>query len=343
MIAIIKPTLDCNLNCSYCYFKGMHDIKKMTLQTYENILVRLNGVYIDKFIWHGGEPLLMGIQFFKTAISLQEKYGLKIQNNIQSNLTLLNDDWISFFREYNIKISTSLDGTKEVHNRGRSDSFDRTISAIRNLHDAGIKVGCVTVIHDYTLPHLYEIFGLFQSEGITSRFNPETCVTGNVDSKTTEVQNFGFALRFLADLWLTKRDRGMQPFNEITDAIRTKIPHACIFSGRCVGEYPSILPGGDVVHCGRFVGSGYAEYGNVNDLNFSFDKNKNNKLNTLFIANTERVSKCESCEFFKICNGGCFYHGWMNGLQKDGFCEAYKAVFRHILTRQRQMGGYYCN
>lgn len=317
----------------------MHHSEKMSLNTYENFLRHLDGIKINKFIWHGGEPLLMGITFFKEAIALQEKYGLKIHNDIQSNFTLIDDDWISFFKEYNIKVSTSMDGPKEIHNKGRSDSFDRTISAIRKLRLEGIQSGCVTIIHDYSIPHLYEIFSLFQSEGISTRYNPETCANGNSESKTTEVQNFGFALRFLADLWLTKRDKGMQPFNEITNAFRTNTPHDCIFSGNCVGEYPSILPSGDVVHCGRFVGSGYAGYGNVNDINFSFDRAKNSLLNDIYLTNQDRISQCKLCKYYNVCNGGCFFHGWMNGIQKDRFCEAYKAVFEHLIIRKQQMGG----
>jgi len=144
----------CNLNCKYCFYSpkkelypdneiGMSD---QVLEEYIRQYIDATHILEITFSWQGGEPTLMGIEFFKKAIKYQEKYkkpGLQIYNNIQTNGILLNDEWCQFFRENNFLIGISIDGPKELHDTYRKDmkgnpSFDRVMNAIRPCKNMGL-------------------------------------------------------------------------------------------------------------------------------------------------------------------------------------------------------------
>ena len=140
---IIEITEKCNLNCTFC-LRPSFEMPVMSVKTLEKIisyLLEISDNRID-FVWHGGEPLIAGISFFKKIKSLQSKYNLKninIYNSIQTNGTLLNKEFIEFFEREGFAVSTSLQGTKDIHDNSRigknqQPSFDRIIKNISKLN-----------------------------------------------------------------------------------------------------------------------------------------------------------------------------------------------------------------
>jgi uncharacterized protein len=313
----------------------------MTLDTLEKTMQKLSDQNVS-FIWHGGEPLLMGLDFYEHAVQFQHKYNVTSTNCIQTNITLLNTDWIEFIKQNHFEVSTSLDGVKEVHNIGRGESFDRVVYGIKTLRNEGMRVGIVSVISDYSIPYLFENFQLFQTLGVSARVNPQESCHGNVLARSTNIKTYEFAVKFYYDMFLGQDKPytiNIQPACEMFRSLMHGQGIGCTLSMNCVGKFPCVIASGDVNHCGRFIGSGMGYLGNVHDPTFDFDINNNIHIQQLYLLNKERVLKCAHCNFYNICHGGCFYHGWKNNNSKDIHCTAYQNIYKHILMRNQQLGG----
>jgi len=336
---IVKPTLACNANCKYCYFKDIRTLEKMDITIFKIILNKLKNYEYVKFIFHGGEPLLMGIDWYKEVIKLQKETTLKIKNDIQTNLILLNDEWIKFFKENDFHISTSLDGIKEVHDVNRGN-FDIIIKNIKKLNEHNIRIGAVAVVDEKTIPYLYENFQLYEDLNVCVRINPQTYSNTNKNSISTQQKVYEFIVKFYNDMWMNSNDNNFRidPCCEILNfLISGKDPGCAHGKKSCVGRFPAILWNGDVIHCGRFVGTNHGYLGNVNDSNFSFGLD-NPLILKYYNMDLDRIKKCESCEYYNICHGGCFHHAIILGNGKDIYCEAYKGIIKHILIRRQQLG-----
>ncbi len=321
---MLKPTLSCNLNCKYCYHSDIRTSEKMSIETFEKIINKCIKYDEIKIIWHGGEPLLMGIDFFNKCIQIQKNSKLNIQNIIQTNLTLLNDEWIKFFIMNRFVVGTSLDGEKEIHDLNRNNSFDTVVNSIKKLQEKNIPISAIATITTESLSYLYENFKLFKDLNINMTFN---CDISNKNIKIYE-----FAVRFYHDLWLgSNQSLIFEPMKKISKFIDGEFCHGCLNGDNCVGGTNAILHNGDVYFCGRLVNN-YGYLGNVCEQNFEF----NNLLVKKYHAENEnRIQKCSACEYFKMCRNGCFNNRDVNG--KDLFCEAYKGIFKHIIIRKNQL------
>lgn len=324
---MLKLTLACNLHCSYCYHSNMRTAEKMNLDIFEKVLIKCQKYDEIKMVWHGGEPLLMGLDFFKKIIKLQKNSGLNIINNIQTNLTLLNDDWIQFFLDNKFSIGTSLDGVKEIHDFTRNNSFDKVIIAIKKIQEKNIPIAAIATITLESLPYLYENFQLFKNLNINMTFN---CEISNKNSKVYE-----FAIRFYYDLYLgSNKSIRFEPIQKISKFFDDEFCHGCLYGDNCIGTANAILANGDVYFCGRLANN-YGYLGNVYEKDFSFGFD-NLLVKKYHNENEIRIQKCSNCEYFKMCRNGCFNNRDVNGI--DSFCEAYKGIFKHILIRKNQLG-----
>jgi uncharacterized protein len=182
LYVMLKPVgSKCNLNCDYCYYLEKENLYNNRNQVMsENLLERFIKQYIDSqtmpdimFTWHGGETLMRPISFYKKAIELQKKYanGRNIDNSIQTNGTLLNDDWCKFFKENNFLVGISIDGPKDFHDEYRRDkmgrpSFHRVMKGIELLKKHGVEFNCMAVVNDYNVDYpleFYNFFNIFNS------------------------------------------------------------------------------------------------------------------------------------------------------------------------------------
>ncbi|MFH1366357.1 MAG: radical SAM protein, partial [Patescibacteria group bacterium] len=176
---IIKPVNgSCNLSCSYCYAAGLRKQTRENRMHPETLKATIDFFCRDQdnieFIWHGGEPLLAGIDFYRKAMEYQQSWeqkGKRIINSIQTNATLITPNWIKFFAEHNFSIGVSLDGPKDFHNQARyypdkTGSYDNVMRGIELLRQAGIFSGIICGISTVNHQFPKEVFNFLISQDI---------------------------------------------------------------------------------------------------------------------------------------------------------------------------------
>mgnify|MGYP001608584847 FL=1 len=343
--AIIKATNRCNLNCDYCIASNnleRRDMKKETLKKCIDKLVYFNGKdKTTKFIWHGGEPLILGLNFFRQIVKFQKPLidsSYQIINNIQSNWTLLNEEFVDYFLENNFRMWFSLYGTEECHNKYRKyndgrGSFDKSYSAIKLAKSKGIGSGAILVLSKQNLERLEEIYTFFRDEQINLKINPliKSGKAKENESLSLLPNEYGNAMINLFDLWYND-SRGkikIDPLDSIIKGFITGKINECSYSPDCQKSFIGIDSNGDLYPCGRFVGHSEFKYGNINnDFDFLF-------LSQLkgFNKRKESLSHCSDCDIKSYCNGGCAFESYISRgdiFHKTFFCESNKLLFNYI-------------
>jgi uncharacterized protein len=361
---LTKPTgAICNLDCSYCFFLDKEQLYpgskfRMTdevLETYIRQLIESHKTPEVTVAWQGGEPTLMGVDFFRKAIAYQEKYrkpGMTFENTLQTNGTLLNDEWCEFFKENNYLIGLSLDGPKELHDANRVDkagrpTFDKVMKGVRLLQKHGVEYNILTTVNRVNADHPLEVYRFLRDEVKTTwiQFIP-VIERINQDGRTlyqdgTTVsensvlpEQFGNFLITIFDEWIRK-DVGKVFVQTFEAAVRSwlNLPTGmCFFSPTC-GYGVALEHNGDLYSCDHFVEPDYL-LGNIqetsmaemvsSDRQFKFGQDK---LNTL-------PKYCRDCEVRFACHGECPKNRFI--LTPDGepglnyLCAGYKAFFTHI-------------
>ena len=152
---VIKPTLFCNESCSHCYHTPDERVRgEMSLETLDRLMGMVASEYQAVwFIWHGGEPLLLGTDFYRRAMALQKKYaaGKRIENTIQTNGTLVTEEWCGLFTENNFLVGISLDGPQDIHDafrltKGGRPTFEKVMSAISMFRKTGVEFNTLSVV-----------------------------------------------------------------------------------------------------------------------------------------------------------------------------------------------------
>ena len=185
----VKPIgAACNLRCEYCYYlgKGNGDVavpalmSQEVLESYIRQVIAIHGRQAEiEFAWHGGEPTLCGIPFFEQAMQLQQKYGQgrRILNTLQTNGTLLTDDWCRFFREHHFRIGISIDGPEHLHNTYRKDAhgegtFARTMHGLELLQKHGVEYNTLTTVNAVNASHAVEVYRFLREVSDYMQFLP---------------------------------------------------------------------------------------------------------------------------------------------------------------------------
>lgn len=348
---IIKPTNLCNLSCGYCIVPEKVLRKQMSILTFEELCNKLSYSKIyDYFIWHGGEPMLMGTSFYEEVLAVQTKtlFG-QFRNTFQSNCSLIDDKWMAFLKKYGIKVSTSIDGPEELHNTnrliGKRGSFSIVYNNVKQLQKENLFSGAVTVLSKNNIFDIDKIIDFFASEKINTRLNPLLpCDRVGLQSNLCiNPELYANALIHCFDKWI---DGCYQGGEHITIAPLTDIvfnithesnPRLCIFSESCSDSFLGINPNGDLFNCGRFSDVEAFKIANITEIECVDDViEKKHKLIDWHLD--EAQDNCRNCNWLKICNRGCpnvsyLYYGRV--LDKDPYCEAYKKVFSHIYDRLR--------
>jgi len=359
-----KPTgAICNLDCSYCFFLDKEELYpgskfRMTdelLDTYIRQLIESHKTREVTVAWQGGEPTLMGVDFFRKAIAYQEKYrkpGTIFENTLQTNGTLLDDEWCEFFKENNYLIGLSLDGPRELHDANRVDkkggpTFDRVMRGLRLLQKHGVEYNILTTVNRVNAAHPLEVYRFLRDEVKTTwiqfipvieRINEDGRTLyqqGNTVSENSVLpEQFGNFLITIFNEWVRK-DVGKIFVQTFEAAVRSwlNMPTGmCFFSPTC-GSGVALEHNGDLYSCDHFVEPDYL-LGNIaensmaklvgSDRQFKFGQDK---LNTL-------PKYCLDCDVRFACHGECPKHRFIN--TPDGepglnyLCAGYKAFFTHI-------------
>lgn len=343
---IIKPIGgNCNIDCGYCYFKKKKiDFQNSALMS-EAILKELIDEFCRnrsgvEFVWHGGEPLLAGINFYRRAIKYQSvwtKKGIDVFNSMQTNGLLINEKWARFFSENNFSIGTSLDGPKVFHDKirkinNKKGSFDHVMRAIETLRRFDIEPSIICCVSSVNCDHPKEIFKFFISEGIQKIKFLQVQGRDN-DGKllplSVEPEKYADFLTAIFNELLELDDPSIE-IREIESIVNIMMGgdnRECMFAGEC-HKYLTVYPDGAIYACDSLPQIESLSFGNIKDglsnvllsENFSRFKERMKVLN----------SRCISCRWHNVCRGGCPQDYWPNILDEDSrnlFCESLKKIF----------------
>ncbi len=368
---MLKPAgSSCNLNCTYCYYLeksklyGTDSKMRMTDELLENFtrqFIEANQVPVVTFTWQGGEPTLMGLDFFRRAVELQTKFAgdKKIENAFQTNGTRLDDDWCSFFKDNNFLVGISIDGDEHNHDhfrRTRSDrpTFRKVMNGIELLHKHSVEFNTLSVVNSYNVNYASETYRFLKKIGSgfmqflpVVEFENEKRMPDDlrliapihqnhprVAPFTVPPVDFGKFLITIFDEWV--RNDVARYYVQIFDASLANYvgenPGLCVFNDTC-GDALVMEHNGDVYSCDHFV---YPEYflGNITEsplielaksqTQFDFGVEKRNKL----------PRHCLKCDVRYMCHGECPKHRFL--ATPDGehglnyLCEGYRIFFKHV-------------
>ena len=323
------------------------------------------------FAWQGGEPTLLGLEYFKKIIELQKKHsgGRKINNTLQTNGTLLNDDWCLFFKEHAFLVGISIDGPRRLHDtyrldKGQKPTFDRVMAGVALLKKHKVEFNTLTVVSVSNAKHPIEVYDFLREVGsgyiqfipLVERLPAEGAVPEGLDfaeppepgqpaSPVTRwsvpSEAYGDFLITIFDEWV-KRDVGrvfVQMFDVSLGIWSGHGPGLCIFLKDC-GEGLALEHNGDLYSCDHFV---YPKYNLGNILNESIADLVNSDHQRAFgQAKSATLPKyCLECEVRFACNGECPKHRFIT--TPDGeeglnyLCAGYKKFFTHVNPYMKKM------
>lgn len=372
----------CNLDCHYCYYLDKAEIygghePKMSYEMLETTIreyIRANDVEEVTFNWHGGEPLVLGLDFYKKAVELERKYadGKKIYNTLQTNGTLINYDTAEFFRDNNFLIGVSIDGPKDIHDKFRKDkggfpTFDKVMKGIGILQRCGVQFNTMSTINKASegrgletyqfLKHIGSTFMQFML--VVEHVKYPVDSTGKamkkmrpyiVDPATDgaglarwSVSSLGFG-KFMCDIfdYWVRNDVGRY-FVNLFDATLANhcnvMPGTCVYAKVCGGN--SIIEhNGDIYPCDHFV---YPKYrlGNISEKSLREMMTSSEQIKFGLDKRGMLPSKCLRCKYEYLCHGECPKHRFNRTENGDtglnALCSGYYMFYDHTLPYMLKM------
>lgn len=376
---LVKPTgAVCNLDCKYCFFLSKEMLYPGSrfrmaddlLETYVRQLLESHQVPEINLAWQGGEPTLMGLDFFKRMVALADKYkkpGQTLVHTMQTNGTKLDDAWGAFFKENNFLIGLSVDGTKEMHdtyrvNKGGAGSFDQVMAGLAVLKKHNVDFNILCTVHNANADHGAEVYRFFRDE-LGTEFMQFIPIVERADETLLPLANVGWSARdggerplyvqqgnlvtersvkseqygrFLIDIfeeWV-RRDVGtvyVQLF-DVTLGSWVGQHSLCIFSPTC-GNALALEHNGDLYSCDHYVEPDYL-LGNIQDTHMlelvASDKQRQFGQHKL----DSLPQYCLDCDVRFACHGGCPRNRFIT--TPDGepglnyLCAGYKDFFHHV-------------
>jgi uncharacterized protein len=311
----------CNLRCRYCYYNGQDQSVSsvMSLEVLESFIKQHMGLFDGKlcFIWHGGEPLLAGLPLFQAIIKFQRQYlrpGQEVQNHVQTNGTLLTDDWARFFKEHEFGVGLSIDGARACHDLCRVDlagagSHARVMRGVNILQKHGVKFGVIQVVTPAQLPFLEDTFRFFVDELGIRQWSINVPGLGHCsnqdDSFALSNKQYVMMMIKVMRLWMERRDKGLvirQVEDFISGAQKKKSGH-CSFCGTC-DRYFCLDNKGNVFPCDDLTDGPDYCFGNIMNLGLEeilFGEKRKNYLTEIALAR----GSCSKCRWWPVCRGGC--------------------------------------
>lgn len=349
---MVKPRgAICNLDCSYCYYLQKEELYPgSSFRMSSEVLEEFTRQYIEAqpvpeviFGWQGGEPLLMGLDFFREALALQARYrrpGMRILNTLQTNGTKLDEEWSAFFAQNGFLVGISLDGPEELHDAYRVDkggkpTFRRVMEGLRLLKAHGVEWNALTTIHAANAPYPLEVYRFLRDEAgarfmqfipivererKTRRLGTRLPILGTAGSgagagdgygdsgltdRSVSAEAYGRFLTTVFDEWV-RRDVAkvfVQMFDVALSAWVGAPPPLCVFAETC-GTAAAMEHNGDLYSCDHFVDPLY-RLGNLRDHTLA-DMMDSPRQRTFGEDKRDTLPRyCRECEVRFVCNGGC--------------------------------------
>lgn len=336
LTVLLEPTADCNIRCRHCYHADTaYDSFRMPVETLEEFIKRSVPNYKHiKIIWHGGEPLLMGHEFFRDAYDLinrySEKYGTKIKFNLQTNGTLLDDEYIGFFNSNNTAISISYDG---LYNSVLRQETQKTERAIEALKAKNMDVFCLSTVSSKSINHLIDIYSFFKEKKINIKFNPLFPDGAALCNKEFIITKEEWCASFieLFDYWLFDKECNIAVAS-CQEMLKRRIAAHCGCPGACLFQYIAVDGYGNLYPCGRMVDPEFkiCNVKDIEDIRQCFLKDT---YCDLAEKSQRRIAKCKNCKWLAKCQGGCNSNAHLGkGIDKHNDFDCYfnQQVFMHI-------------
>ena len=369
LYVMLKPAgAHCNLACKYCYYLEKNKLYP-TVQRHlmsDEMLEQFTREYIEAqtmnqvlFTWHGGEPLLRSIDFYRKAISLQKKYagGRHIDNVIQTNGTLLTDEWCEFFAQNHWLVGISIDGPQPDHDHYRltaagKPSWKKVMQGIKLLKKHGVEWNAMAVVNAYNAHHPLEFYRFFKENGCQFlQFTPIVeRLTRHEDGRTlasladkdeislseasVAPEQWGYFLCAIFDEWVRK-DVG-KIFVEIFDCTLANwmgiSPGICAYSKEC-GHAGVMEHNGDVYSCDHFV---FPEYklGNIRDHSLIDMLYGEQQQEFSRLKHSSLPRQCKECDMEFACHGECPKNRFMKDKYGDSglnyLCPGYYHYYQHV-------------
>ena len=327
---IFKETEACNSNCIYCDVIARKKPKTISYELLEKVFVSINE-YLEShpqefmsIVWHGGEPCLVGAQFYKSVLNIvhnvcPQTYK-RIQYDIQTNLTLINQELIDVFKEMGIcRIGTSYEPYKGIRGFGPnrdSDAYNKAFfRGIDLIERNGFSWGFIYVVTKNVIDKPLELFHLLTNFKVRGGFQLHPVYS----YKNEDSNNVGITAKEFADFlgaifieWWSMRELYpyVEPFFSYMNHYGKGGPVCCSDSGQCAYSHIYIGPEGEISHCGRSSDWDVFNVGNINEISiseaFKSAYRKEIESRTSYLQEHD----CKGCEYFKICHGGCPLDGW---------------------------------
>ena len=369
LYVMLKPAgAHCNLACKYCYYlekNKLYPTAQRHLMSNE-MLEQFTREYIEAqtmnqvlFTWHGGEPLLRSIDFYRKALSLQQKYagGRRIDNVIQTNGTLLTDEWCEFFAQNHWLVGISIDGPQPDHDHYRltaagKPSWKKVMQGIKLLKKHGVEWNAMAVVNAYNANHPLEFYRFFKENGCQFlQFTPIVeRLTRHEDGRTlasladkdeiplseasVKPEQWGYFLCAIFDEWVRK-DVG-KIFVEIFDCTLANwmgiSPGICAYSKEC-GHAGVMEHNGDVYSCDHFV---FPEYklGNIRDHSLIDMLYGEQQQEFSRLKHSSLPRQCKECDMEFACHGECPKNRFMKDKYGDSglnyLCPGYYHYYQHV-------------
>ena len=369
LYVMLKPAgAHCNLACKYCYYLEKNKLYP-TAQRHlmsDDMLEQFTREYIEAqtmsqvlFTWHGGEPLLRSIDFYRKALSLQQKYAgdRRIDNVIQTNGTLLTDEWCEFFAQNHWLVGISIDGPQPDHDHYRltaagKPSWKKVMQGIKLLKKHGVEWNAMAVVNAYNANHPLEFYRFFKENGCQFlQFTPIVeRLTRHEDGRTlasladkdeislseasVAPEQWGYFLCAIFDEWVRK-DVG-KIFVEIFDCTLANwmgiSPGICAYSKEC-GHAGVMEHNGDVYSCDHFV---FPEYklGNIRDHSLIDMLYGEQQQEFSRLKHSSLPRQCKECDMEFACHGECPKNRFMKDQYGDSglnyLCPGYYHYYQHV-------------
>lgn len=348
---LIKPaSADCNMRCSYCFYLDRSSLYPHTKhhRMSEAVLERTIQTYMATdqpqyvFGWQGGEPTLMGFDFFQRVIALQKRFGRpgsSVANGLQTNATLIDDRLAKLFAEYHFLVGVSLDGPEYIHNRYRrfidkQESHEKVIRGIGYLQRHGVEFNILVLVSNATVARAREVYRYLCDSGfLYHQYIP--CVEFDSRKKTFSItgEQWGDFLCELYDEWYPSDSRrvSIRLFDSILAYLVDGAYTICPMGKNC-NRYLVVEYNGDVYPCDFFVEKSL-RLGNV--MRDSWERIYGSEAFGEFGRQKAMWdSQCSRCTYIELCNGDCLKHRMHGGRGSKGpswLCAGWKKFYEHAL------------
>ncbi len=364
---MLKPAgSTCNLDCHYCYYldKALQYggkqavMSEALLETYVKQYIEANAVPEVMFCWHGGEPLLLGVDYYRRAVEFQKKYAgtKKITNTLQTNGMLVNEEWCRFFAENDFLVGVSLDGPKDIHDSFRltkkqEPTFDRVMAAIALFKEHGVEFNTLSVVNAKCEGRGREIYRFFKALGShymqflpavehvvdKEGFHRPLIVSPDTEGArmaewSVSPKGYGKFLKDIFDDWIIS-DVGTY-YVQIFDSTLANwcgYPAGVCSMNETCGDALVVEHNGDVYNCDHFV---YPQYklGNIQETHLADIYASRKRLDFGLAKRNGLPNECLRCDYYFCCRGECPKHRFTvdaEGFRKNTLCEGLYAFFKH--------------